>query len=361
MHNPVYSPESGKPIIKHSGANAEGNNSVVKRSYRGHEPVILLLVLGVLFGFQLGDRALWSPVEGHYAEIAREMVVAKNYVSPRLVGMTYLEKPPFFYWLESANIKWFGLSEWSLRLWPAIFAVVGCLAVYVAGRRLFERRTGLIASVVLATSSLWFVMGHIINLDMVVSALISCAMLCFLVGSVEKPGYKRQLAIWAFFAFSALAILTKGLIGIVIPAMVIGTWILILGEWSILTIVFSPFGIFLFLLIAAPWFVLISRANPGFLNSYFIQEHFQRYLTKPEGPFEQPWAYVPVLVIGVFPWAGFMLQALRHNLRFPWGQRHRHKEVIFLVLWAGLVFLFFSAPVIKVFLTSCRCFLPSQS
>jgi 4-amino-4-deoxy-L-arabinose transferase-like glycosyltransferase len=74
-----------------------------------------------------------------------------------------------------------------------------------------------------------------------------------------------------------------------------------------------------------------------------FDEHFQRYLTKPEGPFEQPWAYIPVLLLGLFPWAVFMLQGLRHSLRFPWQQRHRHKEVIFLVLWAGLVFLFFSA------------------
>jgi 4-amino-4-deoxy-L-arabinose transferase-like glycosyltransferase len=305
--------------------------------------LILVLFCGVLFGFRLGERALWCPAEGHYSEIAREMVVSGDYLTPRLVGIKYLEKPPLFYWLESANIKLFGLSEWSLRLWPAVFATMGCLAVYFAGSRLFGRRVGLISSAVLATSSLWYVIGHVINLDMVVSTLITCALLCFLVGSVEQPGNKRRFAMWAFFAFSALATLTKGLIGIVIPAMVIGTWIAILGEWNILTTIYLPSGISLFLLITAPWFVLISRANPDFLRSYLLDEHFQRYLTKPEGPFEEPWAFIPVLVLGMLPWAVFMLQSLRHSLRFPWRQRHQHKEVIFLVLWAGLVFLFFSA------------------
>jgi 4-amino-4-deoxy-L-arabinose transferase-like glycosyltransferase len=303
----------------------------------------LSLFFGVLFGFKLGERAFWSPVEGHYSEIVREMVVSGDYLTPTLAGMKFLEKPPLFYWLESVNIKLFGLSEWSLRFWPAMFGMIGCLAVYFAGSRLFERRVGLISSAVLATSALWYVMGHVINLDMAVSALITCALLSFLMGSVEQPEYKRRLAMWAFFVFSALATMTKGLIGIVIPAMVIGTWMLILDEWNILPTLYLPSGVSLFLLIAAPWHLLISRANPDFLRSYLFDEHFQRYLTKPEGPFEQPWAYVPVLLLGMFPWAVFLLQAVKYNLRFPWRQRHQHKEVIFLVLWAGLVFLFFSA------------------
>jgi 4-amino-4-deoxy-L-arabinose transferase-like glycosyltransferase len=313
----------------------------------GHKPfadlLILSLFLAALFGFKLGERALWSPVEGHYAEIAREMVVSGDYLTPSLAGMKFLEKPPLFYWLESVNIKLFGLNEWSLRLWPAMFGMIGCLAVYFAGSRLFERRVGLISSAVLATSALWYVMGHVINLDMAVSALITCALLSFLVGSVEQPGYKRRFAMWTFFVFSALATMTKGLIGIVIPAMVIGSWILILKDWGILRTMYLPSAVSLFLLIAAPWHVLISRENPDFLRSYLFDEHFQRYLTKPEGPFEQPWAYIPVLLLGLFPWAVFMLQGLRHSLRFPRQQRHQHKEVIFLVLWAGLIFLFFSA------------------
>src|SRR5437870_1481518 len=124
---------------------------------RGRDLLILAGLLAALYGFKLGDRAFWSPVEGHYAEIAREMVVSANYVIPQLAGMKYLEKPPLFYWLESASIKSFGLSEWSLRLWPAVFTVMGCLAVYIAGSRLFHRRVGLMSSAVLATSSLWHV------------------------------------------------------------------------------------------------------------------------------------------------------------------------------------------------------------
>jgi MFS family permease len=310
--------------------------------------VMLTLLLGVFFGFKLGDRALWSPEEGHYSEIAREMVVSGDYLTPRLAGMKFLEKPPVFSWLESAAIKMFGYSERSLRLWPAIFAVAGCLAVFIAATSVFGRRAGFISTGVLATSGLWYAMGHVINLDMAVSALLTCALAAFIVGSKEPPGSKRRFAMWAFFAFSALATLTKGLIGIVIPALVIGTWILLLGEWNILKTMYLRSGICLFLLIAAPWHVLVSRANPGFLKYYFIHEHFQRYLTKPDGPFQQPWAYVPVLLAGLFPWTAFLVQAVSYNLHFSWRQRHEHKTVIFIVLWAGCVFLFFSGSGYKV-------------
>ena len=131
--------------------------------------------------------------------------------------MKFLEKPPLFIWLQSAAIRLFGVHEWSLRLWPAIFAVAGCLAVYVAGRELFGRRTGLISSAVLATSGLYYAMGHVINLDMAVSVLLCCALLAFLLGTNEPPGYRRRFAMWRFFVFPALAVLKKGLIGIVIP------------------------------------------------------------------------------------------------------------------------------------------------
>ncbi|HEY1268651.1 MAG TPA: glycosyltransferase family 39 protein, partial [Candidatus Binatia bacterium] len=127
----------------------------------------LVPFLAIYFGFLLGGRALWSPVEGRYAEIAREMTVSGDYVSPRLNGVKYFEKPPLFYWLEASSIKLAGVSETALRFWPALFAVLGCLAVYAAGRELFDARTGLLAAVMLATSPLYYALGRIVAVDMV--------------------------------------------------------------------------------------------------------------------------------------------------------------------------------------------------
>ncbi len=313
------------------------------RAAMGRDLLILTLLVGMLFGFKLGERALWSPDEGRYSEIPREMVVSGDYLTPRLNGVKYFEKPPLFYWLQSASIKLFGLSEWSLRLWPALFGLFGCLIVYVAASRLFGRGTGLVSSVVLATCGLYYGMGRVISLDMSLSVLLTCALLAFLLGTREPVGVQHRLAMWAFFAFAALATLTKGLIGIVIPGLVIGSWIVLLGEWSILKTIYLPSGLLLFLLIAGPWHILVSQANPEFIDFYFVREHFQRYLAKHHGPFHEPWYFIPVLLLGFFPWTAFLVQAIKHNLTFRWDQRHRHREAIFLVLWASWVFLFFTA------------------
>ena len=309
--------------------------------------VMLTLLLGVFFGFKLGDRALWSPNEGRYAEVAREMVVTGDYVTPRLDGIKFFEKPPLFYWLQSASIKAFGLNEWSLRLWPATFALLGCLAVYVGGRKLFERRTALVASVVLATSGLYYAMSRVAGLDMGLSALLACALISFLLGTREPPGLRRRLAMWTFFAFMALAVLEKGLIGVVIPSLIIGTWMLVVGEWRILRTIYLPSGLALFMMIAAPWHILVSKINPEFLNFYFIREHVQRFLYK-NGPLDHSWAYIPVLLVGLFPWTVFLFQAVKYNLDPSLRPRYGHKEAVFLILWAGWVFLFFSLSSSKV-------------
>ena len=314
----------------------------MNQDYWVRDLLMLSLLLFALFGFKLGDRALWSPDEGRYSEIPREMVASGDYITPRLNGVKYFEKPPLFYWLQSVSIRLFGVNEWSLRFWTAAFAYLGCLAVYGSGRSLFGRRAGLISAAVLATSLLYYTMGRIITLDMAVSVLLGCALLAFLWATRQPMGAPRRLGMWVFFVFAALATLTKGLIGIVIPALVIGVWMLVLGEWRILKTMYLPSGIALFILVVLPWHILVSRTNPEFLNFYIVHEHFQRYLTKRHGPLHQGWIFIPVLLVGMFPWTVFLVQAIRHNLSLSWRQRRQHREALFLILWAGLVFVFFS-------------------
>ena len=304
--------------------------------------LLLLMVVGTLLGYGLGERALWDPDEGRYSEIPREMVVTGDYVTPRLNSVKYFEKPPLFYWAQASAIRVFGLNEWSLRLWPALFALFGVVTVYVAGRQLFNRRTGLLAASVLATSLLYFYMGRAITLDMSVSVLLSAALLAFLLGTRAPPGPRRRWLMWTFYAFAALATLAKGLIGIVIPGMIIGTWILLLNNWRVLKEMYLPSGLALFLIIAAPWHVLVSQANPEFLNFYFIHEHFLRFTTKIHRRYEPIWFFLPVLLVGLLPWVAFLGQALRFNLPSSWAARQEHKETLFLSLWVVLVFAFFS-------------------
>ncbi len=304
--------------------------------------LILGFVIGLLFSFMLGSRAFWEPDEGRYVEIPREMVATGNYVTPRLDGVIYLEKPALFYWLESASIKLFGLNQWSMRLWPALLGLFGCLAVYIAGRRLYGRTAGLIAAIVLATDVLYYALARIITIDMPITALLSISMLAFLLGTREPPGLRRRGLMWAFYAFAALALLAKGLIGIVFPGMVIGAWILVRNDWKLLRSIYLPSGLVLLLAIAAPWHILVARANPTFLHYYFIRQHFERYLTTVAHRYEPVWFFVPITLAGLYPWTAFLFQALRRSWPASWADREQERDALYLVLWAGLILIFFS-------------------
>ena len=310
---------------------------------------LLLLCFGValLYGPHLSRRALWSPDEGRYAEIPREMVATGDWVTPRLNGVKYFEKPPLFYWIEAGALRLFGPEEWAVRLAPAFFALLGVLAVYIAGRRLFGRRAGLWAGVVLATIPLWFGLGEAVTLDMAVSAFLTVTLLAFLLASRAADPRERRLWIWVFYGAAALATLTKGLIGIVIPGMVLVPWMLATRDWRdwrdwrLVRLALSPAGIGLFLLIAVPWHLLVAWTNPEFAWFYFIHEHFLRYTTKVHKRYEPIWFFLPILLAGMLPWTVFLPRAIRDAWRARQDTEER-RTVLFLLLWAGLVFGFFS-------------------
>jgi 4-amino-4-deoxy-L-arabinose transferase-like glycosyltransferase len=308
------------------------------------DAVILFVTIGLLFALFLGSRPFSVPDEGRYVEIPREMTVTGDWLTPRLNGVKYFEKPPLFYWFEALLVKLFGLSEWSVRIGPVFFALFGCLAVYYSGARLFGRRTGILSAVVLATSLLYYALSRLITLDMPVSVLLTAALLSFLLGTREPAGTGRRLSFWGFYAFAALATLTKGLIGIVFPGMIIFLWMLVTNEWRVLRSMHLASGIAVFLLIAAPWHLLVQRANPEFFDFYFVREHFQRYLTKVHHHYKPAWFYLPILAGALLPWSVFLMQAVRRAVPpNSWKDRKNYKSEIFLLLWALLIFLFFSA------------------
>lgn len=303
----------------------------------------LTLFLSLLFGAFLGTRPLMVPDEGRYTEIPREMVESGDYLTPHLNHIKYFEKPPLFYWMTAASIKVFGLQEWGLRAGVALMSLLGCLMVYIAGLRLYDRRTGIFACLILATSALYCSMARFVITDMPLTVWMTLSLLLFILGTQEPLRAKKRYYFWGMYLFAALAVMTKGLIGAVLPGMVIFAWLCVTWEWKQLKTYCIPTGILLFLLIAAPWHLLVQLKNPEFFRFYFIEQHFLRYFTDYAGRQQAAWFFPAVTLGGFFPWVCFLLaflaQAIRRWRYFLHAQKN--KQTIFFIVWAVVLFLFF--------------------
>lgn len=304
--------------------------------------LVLTLAFGALYFFALGRVPLANPDEARYAGIAREMLAADDWVTPRLNDTRYFEKPPLVYWTTALTRLAFGPGERAARLTPALFGLGGVLLAYAAGRRLFGRAAGVAAAAVLGTSLLYFVLARVILLDMAVSVLMSAALFAFIIGVGEPAGGRRRGLFLGLYAAAALATLAKGLIGFLIPGAVMFLWLMIFNQWQRLRPLYLPSGLALFLAIAAPWHVLVALRNPEWAGFYLGHEHWGRFTTSAHGRAEPFWFFAPVLVAGLFPWIGFLGAAVRSALAGGWAERNANAAGWFLVLWPGFIFLFFS-------------------
>jgi 4-amino-4-deoxy-L-arabinose transferase-like glycosyltransferase len=302
-----------------------------------------LAVLGTIFGitfFQfLGRYPLLEPDEGRYSEIPREMLERGDFITPLLNYVKYFEKPPLLYWLNSLSFSIFGQNEFAARFPCALAGLLTVLFTYWLGRKLFDRRTGLYAAVIIG-SCLGFAPQARINLtDMPLTFCLTLALGSFIL-AVRSEGRAKALYYYLSYAAAALAVLAKGLVGILFPGAIIFLFLLLRKRWNILKEMRLLTGISLFLLLTAPWFVLVSVKNPEFARFFFIHEHFERFLTKVHGRFKPFWYFLPILAGVMFPWILFVPSALRD----AWKKRREEygEPLTYLAIWAIFIFLFFS-------------------
>jgi 4-amino-4-deoxy-L-arabinose transferase-like glycosyltransferase len=318
--------------------------------------LLLLLGFGALYFFRLGSYPFSNPDEGRNAEIPREMLATGDWVTPRLDGVNYFEKPPLVYWVTAALGKIFGLNEWSVRAVPVLFALAGILLTYAAARALYGRHAGRWSALVLGTSLFWFGIGHIPILDMAVSVLMAATLFCFLLGVREPTGSRRRWFFLGLYASAALATLTKGLMGFLVTGAVMFLWLVIFKQWKRLRPLYLPSGILLFLAIAAPWHVLAAMRNETWAHRYFVFEHFERFLTPVADRPGPIYYFVGIVIAGLIPWTGFLWPATRDALRGmdgptagtstslkgAWARRRENADAWFLPIWAAFIFVFFS-------------------
>ncbi len=305
---------------------------------------MLGLIAAVIWCGNLELRKLSLSDEGRYSEIPRYMAHSGDWLTPRLNGIKYFEKPPLQYWATAAAYSAFGEHNWTARLWPALTGLLGVLLTYLVGARLYGAATGLYSAAVLASSVLYGALAHILTLDMGLAFFLTMALAGLLLAldpSADTKTNRRWMHVAA--AGCALAVLSKGLIGIVLPGAVVTLYVLIKRDFHLLRKLHLLSCAGLFLAITAPWFIAVSLANPEFAWFFFVHEHFQRYTSTIHQRY-QPWYFfIPILLAGVLPWLFTLIDALRHAFQRLDKDRQRFDPLLFLLVWAGFIFAFFSA------------------
>ncbi len=307
-----------------------------------HSLSLLLVFCGLLFFFRLGVPGLTDPDEGRYAEIAREMLVLGDYITPHLNYLPYLEKPPLVYWLTSLSLRVGGLNEWAARFIPALSALGGILAVYWLAGKLWDKKTAFLAGMVTATSSGYLLLGRLLSLDM---TLTCCLTWGIALAYLAVRNQERRYLPWAYLALG-LGVLTKGPVALVLPVLIFGTWFGVRRQGRMVFQLWHTGGAVFLAVVVLPWYMLAAWQNPDFLNYFFVQEHIGRFLTPKVHAGQPVYFYLGVLAAGFLPWIFLLPWAWQATGRpSPDASADRG----FLWCWFGVIFCFFSLARAKLF------------
>lgn len=339
--------------------------------------VLIAATLGICYFSHLGAIGFVGPDEPRYAWIARDMAETGDWVTPRLYGKPWFEKPPLFYWGAAICFKLFGVSETAARLPSAICALLATLAMAWLAWRLYGAETARWLLLLLPTTVGMIGFSHAAATDMPFSGMLTIAMVCAAVvlrltpseagkastaptaaapelaepaastataTSALSPPVNRTpwLALILFGFFLGLAVLAKGPAAIILCGGAVFFWALFTKRWRDAFQLLHPAAIAAFCATALPWYILCARRNPDFFRVFIIEHNFKRYLT-PEFQHIQPfWFYGPVVLVAVLPWAvPFVWASLATAMRFVRLKRS-FTDGAFFASWCIFCVLFFS-------------------
>jgi len=315
--------------------------------------IALLFLCAVVFFYGLGRLPFIGPDEPRYAEVAREMYATGDWITPRLGGIKWFEKPALTYWLLAAGYALFGENEFGARFGVAAVSTFGALLLYFFGRRAHSARFGYLSAAALVTCGLWPGFARGVTCDLPLTVAIEVALLSFFLWE-SKESEAGADRLWYVFCFAmGLATLAKGLVGVVLPLMIIAPYLILTGAWrSLLRPRLIIFGALIFLGTAAVWYApVIARNGREFIDEFFVGHHFRRYLSnKYRHP--QPFYFFPLVVAaGSFPWSFYLLSSVGRTFVSLWRGQAKVRQTkvrpidrlnLFLLLWIVAPIVFFS-------------------
>ncbi|MEP7340118.1 MAG: glycosyltransferase family 39 protein [Acidobacteriota bacterium] len=312
---------------------------------RKYLPIASLLAFTAIIFLTISFRpSLLDDADATHAEAAKEMIERGDYVTLHVNGVRYLEKAPLLYWAMALSFRLFGFQTFAARLPVVVGILLLVLAAYCFGRWAYSEKAGLYAAAILASCIGMFLFTRVMIPEAILTLWLTLAHYCFLRGFFGEGKQKRWY--YGLYAAAALAVLTKGLIGIAFIAGPIGLFLLLtrslIAEIKHLRL---ATGTLLFLLIAAPWHLLAGYRNERFFWFYFVNEHVYRFLGKrePKDYSKVPFVFYWLMhLIWLFPWSiGLPLLASQKPGVDRSADRRRLIN-LYLWLWAGLILIFFN-------------------
>ena len=318
-----------------------------------------LVVMVSLFA-NLGAIGLVGPDEPRYAWIARAIAETGDWVTPRLWGAPWFEKPILYYWAAAIGF-WMHLpAEWAARLPSAFASLAAAVAIgrfawrHYAGDEELSASPALLAPVIFATSVAVIGFSRAATPDMLFSAAITLAMVCAAsvlrrAGALRTPGAARTqiqnhdlliLTLWG--AFLGAGVLAKGPAAVILAGGAVGIWALATSQWRAAIRLAHPLAIAAFCAVALPWYAVCVRRNPDFLHVFIFQHNFERYLT-PLFQHQQPfWFFGPITILALLPWSAFLIAAAQEAMRLWREKSWTNSPGFFVACWAVFPIVFFS-------------------
>ena len=314
-------------------------STLAKRVY-----LLLFAIIIAFYLYGLGKLPLLGPDEPRYAQVAREMFLTGDLITPTLGHHTWFEKPALLYWMIVGSFKIFGVNEWAARFGPALCGLLTIAAVWVVGREIDreEPRGFAFWSVVVSGSCLGLIVfSRAASFDVVITMTTTWALAFFLLHELRN----RRSFLAGFYAFVGLSLLAKGLVGIVIPFGVVGLYYVLRRAWPPRSVLASViWGMPLAIAVAAIWYgPVIARHGWTFIDEFFVQHHFARYVSnKYHHP--QPIYFYPVIILMLaLPWTPYLIGALAKVRSWKWrGDDDLSIVRVFSLAWLLLPILFFS-------------------
>lgn len=301
------------------------------------KPYLLFLAAIVLFSLfaGLGSVPLFDEDEGAYSEVAREMIVSGDFVTPRLNGETFFHKPPMIYWAQAASVGLFGLNEFALRLPCALASLVWALMLFRFTSRHYNGQVAWYAVLFMVTSLQTSIVAKAALADAFLNLFVTLSMFCI----YDYYRHQHRRSIYLTFIFLALGFLSKGPIAILIPLGASGLFFGLKGRWKIwFKAIFNPVGWGALLVIALPWYVALYRQHgPGFIDEIFFTHNVARFQTAFEGHSGSIFYYLPVILLGMLPHTAFLLKACLGLKKMVQNDLN-----LYLAVWFGFVLIFFS-------------------